>query len=623
VVEQENHAPVIREVPWIGTYNRGTGGIGNGPFLSSRDLIAVVDAWDQDGDPLELWYVWAVNGELIEREDNPDDYDRGVLGNSFLEKGDKVLLQVTAWDGETSSATRTSERISIVNTPPVVTDTELVPSDPRTTETLSIRYEFSDHDGDPEDGTTYLWLVDNGLGWEISPHHGTTVPATGTEKGQRWKCIIVPSDGDDFGIGVESPTVTIQNTKPRAVISSPVKGIEYISGPEIQFDARGSLDIDGDDLTYLWTIDGSPDEISSIGFSRPLSAGYHVIQLSVSDGMSTSRAEVGVRIVNSPDLIIFSSESYFSNLLPDGTGQVGTDLTYTVFIWNKGDIEATATVKFSVEGTGNEQIGQKEVRVPAQGYDTAFVTWNPDREGFVTFTALVTGVTPEETERGNNIASKNLTVVPRPVPPEPEPDRRAPVVIGTTATIAVIGAAIAGYEPWKYRFFAFLIPLYTKLNHENRMDNENRSKILGFIIGMDEAKRNTYAQPGVSYSTIKKKLSFSNGALAYHLSVLEREGDIRSEKVGKYRLYFPKKTPKPQTMFLERLTDLQERLVLELRKHSEISQKRLVKTMKESQQVISYNLNRLEQKGIVDLKKRGNRSYCRLNPEYLKSGESS
>ena len=139
-----------------------------------------------------------------------------------------------------------------------------------------------------------------------------------------------------------------------------------------------------------------------------------------------------------------------------------------------------------MEGTERVLIGQKEVRVPVQGFDTAFVSWNPDQEGLVTFRAVIVDPSPAESDESNNIAFLDLEVVRKPLPPEPEPDKRAPVVIGTTATIGLFGVAIAGYEPWKYKFFAALIPLYTKLNHDNRMDNENRSKILGFIMGVEE-----------------------------------------------------------------------------------------------------------------------------------------
>jgi predicted transcriptional regulator len=437
-----------------------------------------------------------------------------------------------------------------------------------------------------------------------------------TRKNQQWKCIIITWDGENSGFEYHAPPISIGNTRPIAIISSPSLEVTYYSDREILFDATGSFDVDKDKLSHRWKIDGVSYNSSS--FSRFLTAGEHVIELAVEDdGESTSRKlMLTIKDPLKPDLFTQPSESYLTNLESDGRGQVGKDLTFTVFIWNKGEIEATATVNFYVETIEGTPIGQKKIRVPAKGFDTAFITWNPDQEGAFAIYAVVFGSTPEESDDTNNMAFRNITIGPKPLPKDGRSNDAAVVILGTIS-IGVFGAVIAGYEPWKFKFFAFLIPLYTKLNHENRMDNENRSKILGFIIGMEEGKRGSNGLPGVSYSTIKKKLNFSNGALAYHLSVLEREGDVRSEKVGKYRLYFPTKIQKPKTMFLERLTELQQKLVNEIRKHTEISQKGLVRSMDESQQVISYNLNRLERKGIVFLKKRGNRSYCCLNPEYV------
>ena len=608
-----NRAPVIDGTPFIISDDTLSS---EGPFLSMSNLSGRVQARDPEGDPLEITFVWIVNDNPVFPESGPDMNDARFPRSHFL-KGDEVRFQVSVSDGISSTVAH-SNSIIIINTPPTITNSVVLPESPRTDRDLSLSYVYFDFDGDTEDGTTIQWLVNRGIGWEPSPFTGSLVPANETAKGQQWKCIIVPGDGVQPGEHYETGHITIGNTQPEVVISSPVRGDEYLAGREILFDGRSSSDADDDELDHLWRIDGV--SISSERFYRNLTAGYHVIELSAWDGTETATQEFGLMIRTGPDLLTRPSESYLSNCRPDGTGQVGTELAYTVFIWNQGDIEATATVEFYVEGTERVLIGQKVVRVPVQGFDTAFVTWNPDREGNVTFLAMVVGSSPSESDETNNIAFMNLTLTPAPVHPEPSPDR-TPVVIVSTVSVGLVGAAIAGYEPWKYRFFAFLIPLYTKLNHDNRMDNENRSKILGFIMGVEEGKRETNGQPGVSYSTIKKKLNFSNGALAYHLSVLEREGDIRSEKVGKFRLYFPKKISKPQTMFLERLTELQQRLVQEMRKHSEISQKKLVRSMMESQQVISYNLNRLEQKGIVFLKKRGNRSYCRLNPEYANNSD--
>jgi len=597
--------------------------------LSSSNLSAVVNATDPNkGDILTYAYNWFVNG-------NPVGMNSPILRWSNFGKGDIVHFSVFVSDGFLTTADHFSDSIVIGNTPPGILNPTISPIDPLTTHDLTAHYDYYDFDGDSEGQSLIQWQVNNddGLGW-LNDHIGPVLFSENTEKDQRWRFMITPSDSEGQeesakdseedsteGPGVVpetayiSESVVIGNTKPLAIISNPSAERALYEGTEIFFDARGSFDPDDDHLTYQWRIDG--DQFNASHFWRLMDIGDHTIELKVDDGSDSTSRKL-ILTVNErlkPDLFTLPSESYLSNLEPDGTGRVGKDISFTVFIWNKGDIEATATVNFYVGDMKGAPIGQKEVRVPVGGFDTAFVTWNPDQDGFVTLYASIVRSNPAESDESNNLGHKNVTVVRKAIPDE-ESSNGAIVVILGVVSMGMVGAVVSGYEPWKYRFFAFLIPLYTKMNHDNRMDNENRSKILGFIMGVEEGKRESTGLPGVSYSTIKKKLNFSNGALAYHLSVLEREGDIRSEKVGKFRLYFPKKVVKPKTMFLERLTDLQQRLVDEMKKHTEISQKRLVRSMKESQQVISYNLNRLEQKGIVFLKKRGNRSYCKLNPEY-------
>ena len=76
-----------------------------------------------------------------------------------------------------------------------------------------------------------------------------------------------------------------QNSKPIAVISSPLMDSIYQSNSNIQFSAQGSFDSDGDELFFTWSssIDGQFYETSLLFFQFPLSEGVHIITLTVSD----------------------------------------------------------------------------------------------------------------------------------------------------------------------------------------------------------------------------------------------------------------------------------------------------------------------------------------------------
>ncbi|MFW3146618.1 MAG: hypothetical protein ACMUIE_07380 [Thermoplasmatota archaeon] len=81
----------------------------------------------------------------------------------------------------------------------------------------------------------------------------------------------------EFNIKVNSAPVV------EAFLSEPKDGVNYVSTEKILFDASGTVDIDGDDLTYTWYSDINRFLSSSPSFFRSLSPGVHSITLVVND----------------------------------------------------------------------------------------------------------------------------------------------------------------------------------------------------------------------------------------------------------------------------------------------------------------------------------------------------
>ncbi|MFW3146623.1 MAG: hypothetical protein ACMUIE_07405 [Thermoplasmatota archaeon] len=81
----------------------------------------------------------------------------------------------------------------------------------------------------------------------------------------------------EFNIKVNSAPVV------EAFLSEPKNGVSYLSTEKILFDASGTVDIDGDDLTYSWYSDINRFLSSSPSFFRSLSPGVHSITLVVND----------------------------------------------------------------------------------------------------------------------------------------------------------------------------------------------------------------------------------------------------------------------------------------------------------------------------------------------------
>ncbi|MCP4411946.1 MAG: choice-of-anchor D domain-containing protein, partial [Gammaproteobacteria bacterium] len=97
----------------------------------------------------------------------------------------------------------------IVNTPPVVSNVLISPSNPVPDDDIIFNYDYSDADVDVESGTEIKWYRN---GTEISGQTTTTLPSTETSDGDEIYASVRPNDGIEFGDLVSSATVTISST---------------------------------------------------------------------------------------------------------------------------------------------------------------------------------------------------------------------------------------------------------------------------------------------------------------------------------------------------------------------------------------------------------------------------
>ena len=135
------------------------------------------------------------------------------------------------------------------NNPPSVSNVQLSPSNPVTTDTLTLTYNFQDSDGDSESGTMIRWYKDGIL--ESSRNDQMTVPPSLTSKGESWNVTVTPSDGTDDGSPVHSSNLLVVNSIPMMTTAQITPN-----------DA-----VDTDDLTVSWTssdADGDTRTVSGI-----------------------------------------------------------------------------------------------------------------------------------------------------------------------------------------------------------------------------------------------------------------------------------------------------------------------------------------------------------------------
>ncbi|MCK5559517.1 MAG: right-handed parallel beta-helix repeat-containing protein, partial [Thermoplasmata archaeon] len=178
---------------------------------------------------------------------------------------------------------------------------------------------------------------------------------------------------------------------------------------------------------------------------------------------------------------------------------------------------------------------------------------------------------------------------------------------GLILIIVIFSIFVTATEVGKYKFFAtFVAPFYSRelKRRKNRYkDGYLRGKVHGYILG----------NPGESYNTIKKNLKLNNGALAYHLKVLEREREVRSERDGLYKRFYPFEG-KITDEILE-LSKLQKRLVNLIKRKPGQTQKQLADRLKVPTQKINYHVKILEEARVLRLEREANKTRCYMVEE--------
>jgi hypothetical protein len=90
--------------------------------------------------------------------------------------------------------------------------------------------------------------------------------------------------------------LAVRNTNrlPSAVITSPLPNTKFKANEEIYFSAEDSFDLDNEPLSYSWSSDIDGTLSNNKSFYRKLSAGTHLITLTVTDGTDTNYEQITI-----------------------------------------------------------------------------------------------------------------------------------------------------------------------------------------------------------------------------------------------------------------------------------------------------------------------------------------
>ncbi|MEM7677400.1 MAG: hypothetical protein AAF449_15485, partial [Myxococcota bacterium] len=137
--------------------------------------------------------------------------------------------------------------LSFTNIPPVASNVVVGPVSARSDQSLQLRYDFSDVNGDLESASLLQWLNGTQIVDTSTLADPTRLPATFTRRGERWTVRVTPRDGLDFGQTVRSNEVNIINTPPDVIelrlVGQQPTSVRTGSPLEIRF---RFVDVDGD-----------------------------------------------------------------------------------------------------------------------------------------------------------------------------------------------------------------------------------------------------------------------------------------------------------------------------------------------------------------------------------------
>lgn len=178
-----------------------------------------------------------------------------------------------------------------------------------------------------------------------------------------------------------------------------------------------------------------------------------------------------------------------------------------------------------------------------------------------------------------------------------------PVFFIMAAAVGAIAGIIAilGTEAGRWMLMAFiLIPMYTRLKPEQVTNHFVRGQILGYV----------KANPGETYTHIRKALNISNGQFVYHSRILESQDFIKSVKDGANRRFYPEGMRIPKEVKDVQLNQVQRIIYTIILEYPGISQSRIAKMMELAPSTVNYHVNIMTKVGVVERKRSGRLSLC-------------
>jgi hypothetical protein len=147
---------------------------------------------DPDDDPVEYAYAWSRNDRPV-----PPGPDPARVDGSKIAKGERWRCTATPSDGAARGVPGSAERL-VANTPPGPATVRLEPAEPRAGQPVRCEVVSKSEDED-RDAVRYRFAWQrNGVGQPFAAS-SQEVPPRLVKAGDRWRCLVTPTDGSEDG----------------------------------------------------------------------------------------------------------------------------------------------------------------------------------------------------------------------------------------------------------------------------------------------------------------------------------------------------------------------------------------------------------------------------------------
>ena len=170
--------------------------------------------------------------------------------------------------------------------------------------------------------------------------------------------------------------------------------------------------------------------------------------------------------------------------------------------------------------------------------------------------------------------------------------------------LLVLSIAILSSEIMRYQILRLLAPLYTRLNREDIQRDILRQTTRGRLFQFVQDN------PGVNFSAVYRENSLGIGNAVYHLSVLQREGYLRSAQQGGRKLFWAKEDYPGLTV--ASLTSTQAEIIKLLETEGPLTRTEIMNRTDIRKTTLHNNLRKLVESGRVREEEKDGSHLCSL-----------